>query len=403
VRSKETETHKLSACYASVSILVLASAMLPSSTVAQTLLNASDLIKSEDYPAGSMNRGEEGIAAYELSFKNGRQANCRITSSSGFEELDSATCRLVMERSSFDMSTLTKGKWPYYYNRVRWSIRPGEPRLPSGGLFASASVSRVDPDKNRCQYSDGVVQFVHTFSPCIQAAVVPNQQSVIRVTGKRDPSQQNAMPVTIAPVAVRPAPLSENIDVYKGGSPCGTRRYCNTIHATRLQDAYVSSATTEAQRTKMVEIIWENTKGAATDWNAAAGSYFFWRSRPFGLLSKNQLCKDMKKSRKTASPNYSYYLSELTTRGLTEKQCAVQWGKIFLAVGAVAVVAAAASGGGGGSYGSAGTEDVTFRWDEQPGDFGVGRRWVCRGEQTGQYAETTRCAGTIKADTRWPG
>lgn len=403
MRNKKTETHKLSACYATVSILVLASAILPSSTVAQTLLNASDLIRSSDYPAGSMSRGEEGIAVYELTLKDGRPAACKITSSAGYEELNSATCRLAMERSAFDVFNLPKGVWSKYIGTMKWSIQQGKPRAPTGGLFASASVSRVDPDKNRCQYSDGVVQFVHTLSPCIQAAGVPDQQSVIRVTGKRDPSQQNALPVTIAPVAVRPAPLSESVDVYKGGSPCGTRRYCNTIHATRLQDAYGSSATTDAQRSKMVEIIWENTKGAATDWNAAAGSYFFWRSRPYGLLTKNQLCRDMKKSRKAGSPNYSYYLSELTTRGLTEKQCAVQWGKIFLAVGAVAVVAAAASGGGGGSYGAARTEDVTFRWDEQPEEFGRGRRWVCRGEQTGQYAEITRCAGTIKADTRWPG
>lgn len=126
--------------------------------------------------------------------------------------------------------------------------------------------------------------------------------------------------------------------------------------------------------------------------------------RPYGLLTKNQLCRDMKKSRKTASPSYSFYLAELSTRGLTEKQCAVQWGKILLAVGAVAVVAAVVSeGGGGGSYGAANTEDVTFRWDEQPEQFGQGRRWVCRGEQTGQYAEISRCAGTLKADYRWPG
>lgn len=72
VRSKEIETHKLSACYASVSILVLACAMWPSSTVAQTMLNASELITSSDYPAGAMSRGEEGIAGYQLTLKNGR-------------------------------------------------------------------------------------------------------------------------------------------------------------------------------------------------------------------------------------------------------------------------------------------------------------------------------------------
>ncbi len=293
MRSRKSETHKLSACYAAVSILVLVSAMLPSSTVAQTLLNAPDLIKPSDYPAGSMSRGEEGISAFELTLKNGRPAYCKITSSAGFRELDEATCRLATERSLFDLSTLPKGNWSTYSNRVKWNIIATEPRANFGNLKASQSVSRTDPNKIRCQYSDGVVSFVSAGYPCIQY-------------------------------------------------------------------------------------------------------------RPYELLTKNQLCKDMKKSRKTASPNYSFYLAELSTRGLTEKQCAVQWGKILLAVGAVAVVAAAVSDGGGRSYGTSRTEDVTFRWDEQPGDYGVGRRWVCRGEQTGQYAETARCAGTIKADTRWP-
>ena len=389
MRGKETASHKLSACYAAVSILVLASAMLPSSTIAQTLLNASDLIKSEDYPAGSISRGEEGIAAYELSFKNGRQATCKITTSSGFEELDSATCRLVMERSLFDMSTLTKGGWPYYYNRVRWSIPVwDQPRTFYGNLTASQSVSRVDPNKIRCQYSDGYVGFVNAGNPCIQYLPTPTKASP---------------PTPLLPRTESQTARWSNIDTYTGGRPCSGASGCYSPHANRLDVAYGSTATTNDERAKMEQIIRQNTSKGITDWDASAGSYFFWRSRPYGLLTKNQLCKDMKKSRKTASPNYSIYLAELSTRGLTEKQCAVQWGKILLAVGAVAVVAAAVSdGGGGGSYSAANTEDVTFRWDEQPEDFGRGRRWVCRGEQTGQYAETTRCAGTIKTDTRWP-
>lgn len=390
MRSKETKTHKLSAGYASVSFLVLACAMWPSSIFAQTILNASELITSSDYPAGSMSRGEEGISGYELTLKNGRPSSCKITSSAGFEELDDATCRLAMERSLFDMRTLPRGTWSSYSNRVRWQILPtGSRPTYYNSITATQSVSRIDPTKIRCSYSDGAVAFVLAGAPCIQYLSTPT-------------STPAAAPATFSSRTERQAARWTNIDTYTGGRPCSASLGCSSPHANRLDFAYRSNATTNDQRAKMEQIIRQNTSNGITNWDAAAGSYFNWRDRPFGLLSKNQLCKDMKKSRKTASPNYSYYLSELTTRGLTEKQCAVQWGKIFLAVGAVAVVAAAASGGGGGSYGAAGTEDITFRWDEQPGDFGVGRRWVCRGEQTGQYAETTRCAGTIKADTRWP-
>lgn len=400
MRSKEIETHKLSVCYAAMSIFVLASAMLPSSTVAQTLLNASDLIKPTDYPAGSMSRGEEGISGFKLTLKKGRAASCKITSSSGFEELDEATCRLATERSVFDMSTLPKGDWSTYSNRVSWSIPAFIPREFNGNLTASQLVSRIDPNKIRCQYSDGYVGFVHAGNPCIN---VSDQQSGFRVTGRWDQALQTSPPVPLSPRTESRTARWSNTDTYAGGRPCNGSSGCYSPHANRLDVAYGSTATTYDQRAKMDQIIRQNTSKGITNWDAAAGSYFFWRDRPFGLLSKNQLCKDMKKSRKVASPSYSIYLAELSTRGLTEKQCAVQWGKILLAVGAVAVVAAVVSDdSGGGTYGAAGTKDVTFHWDEQPGDFGVGRRWVCRGEQTGQYAETTRCAGTIQSDTRWP-
>ncbi len=140
------------------------------------LLNAADLIKSSDYPAGSMSRGEVGISGYELTLNNGRPTSCKVTSSSGFEELDEATCRLATERSIFDMSSLPKGNWSTYSNGVKWTIGVSEPRAYDGNLTATQSVSRVDPNSIRCQYSDGVVSFVNAGNPCIQAATLPTQQ-----------------------------------------------------------------------------------------------------------------------------------------------------------------------------------------------------------------------------------
>jgi len=142
------------------------------------ILNAANLIKSSDYPVGSWSRGEEGISAFELTLKNGRPASCKITSSSGFGELDEATCRLAKERSVFDISTLPKGDWSTYSNRVRWSIPAwDQPRANTVNLSASQSVSRIDPNKIRCQYSDGYVGFVNAGNPCIQAATLPTQQA----------------------------------------------------------------------------------------------------------------------------------------------------------------------------------------------------------------------------------
>ncbi len=148
---------------------------VPANSQAQ-ILNAGDLVNGSDYPSGSLSRGEEGIAAFKLTLKNGRPASCKIISSSGFEELDEATCRLATERAVFDMSTLPKGDWSTYSNRVRWILSASAPRANSVNLTASQSVSRVDPNKIRCQYSDGVVSFVNAGNPCIQAATLPTQQ-----------------------------------------------------------------------------------------------------------------------------------------------------------------------------------------------------------------------------------
>lgn len=148
----------------------------PANNQAQ-ILNAGDLINGPDYPSGSRSRGEEGISAFELTLKNGRPASCKIISSSGFEELDEATCRLATERAVFDMSTLPKGNWSTYSNRVRWILSASAPRANSVNLSASQSVSRIDPNKIRCQYSDGYVGFVNAGNPCIQAASVPTQQA----------------------------------------------------------------------------------------------------------------------------------------------------------------------------------------------------------------------------------
>jgi hypothetical protein len=43
--------------------------------------------------------------------------------------------------------------------------------------------------------------------------------------------------------------------------------------------------------------------------------------------------------------------------------------------------------------------DYDWDWDYQPAN----RQWVCRGIQTGRYAELSNCAWDAKDDDRWPG
>ena len=147
----------------------------PNLAEAPRLINGNSLLWASDYPVGSMSRGEEGVAEFQLTIKNERPASCNIISSSGYRELDDATCRLVTERAVFDTSNVPKGDWPTFKSRIRWSIQPNAPRPYHPSLTATQSVSRVDPNKMRCQYSDGYVGFVSAGFQCFEGA--PLQKS----------------------------------------------------------------------------------------------------------------------------------------------------------------------------------------------------------------------------------
>lgn len=50
------------------------------------------------YPAESLKRGEQGAVGYQISlFKSGRIRSCKVTKSSGFTRLDSATCDMILK------------------------------------------------------------------------------------------------------------------------------------------------------------------------------------------------------------------------------------------------------------------------------------------------------------------
>ena len=59
-----------------------------------------------------------------------------------------------------------------------------------------------------------------------------------------------------------------------------------------------------------------------------------------------------------------------------------------------AAAVAAANSGGGGAYAS----DYDWDWDYLPGSG----QWRCRGIQTGQFADNSKCAYDIRDDDRWP-
>jgi len=83
----------------------------------------------------------------------------------------------------------------------------------------------------------------------------------------------------------------------------------------------------------------------------------------------------------------------------TGKYAAVGLG--LLAIGALAYAAGRDTGSGAG-YAPVQLADYDWAWDLQRGAYG-GTVWVCRGRQSGQYADQGRCAYKYQSDNTWPG
>lgn len=79
-------------------------------------------------------------------------------------------------------------------------------------------------------------------------------------------------------------------------------------------------------------------------------------------------------------------------------------GKYVLAGLAVLAAGAAAYSSGYNSVNSyaAPSADYDWAWDLQRGAYN-NLVWVCRGRQTGQYADQSRCAYKYQGDNTWPG
>jgi len=82
-------------------------------------------ITDNDYRTSWINRGFEGRASFELSIDTrGRVSDCRITGSTGYQALDTATCRLLERRARFNPAKDSAGNnvAGSYSSSVRWRI-----------------------------------------------------------------------------------------------------------------------------------------------------------------------------------------------------------------------------------------------------------------------------------------
>ncbi|MGV3729626.1 MAG: energy transducer TonB [Sphingopyxis sp.] len=87
--------------------------------------NPGSWVTSDDYPVAAMRDEREGTTGFRLTIgPDGLPRQCDITASSGHQDLDNMTCRLVMERARFQQRRDARGVrvGGTYANRIRWQI-----------------------------------------------------------------------------------------------------------------------------------------------------------------------------------------------------------------------------------------------------------------------------------------
>jgi periplasmic protein TonB len=87
-----------------------------------------DWATTDDYPAAALRSGDHGRTGFRLDIGiDGKPTACTITASSGSDELDKATCRLLMRRARFHPAKGMDGDpiAASYSNGVTWAIPTG--------------------------------------------------------------------------------------------------------------------------------------------------------------------------------------------------------------------------------------------------------------------------------------
>jgi len=106
-------------------MLSAALSLLAGSVVAATPVTPLPWFEFKDYPMKAFEKSWEGVTRFELLIgPDGRIADCRVTSSSGHEELDRATCFLATKRVQFRPARGADGQaaWGTYRSQALWAL-----------------------------------------------------------------------------------------------------------------------------------------------------------------------------------------------------------------------------------------------------------------------------------------
>jgi periplasmic protein TonB len=94
-------------------------------TQAQPKGDPGSWVTPEDYPSGPLREGAQGVTGFRVTIDtSGKVSGCEVTSSSGNDQLDKATCQYVTRRARFKPAADPDGH-PMngsYASRVKWVV-----------------------------------------------------------------------------------------------------------------------------------------------------------------------------------------------------------------------------------------------------------------------------------------
>jgi TonB family protein len=83
-------------------------------------------ITAGDYPATSLTQRRGGTVTFRLEIdRKGEVTGCEVTESSGYRDLDEATCRVMAQRGQFDPARDAKGRRALgaYFGKIVWQAK----------------------------------------------------------------------------------------------------------------------------------------------------------------------------------------------------------------------------------------------------------------------------------------
>ena len=141
---------------------------IPEPGAAVPLGPLANYVSEDDYPAAAIRSGAQGIVYFRLSVApDGRVQGCAVTRSSGYDLLDSTTCRLMVRRVRFTPAIDPQGRPRVgeHEGYIEWRLP--EPPLPQTPLPEPA-VAALDL-WSRCTWGEAARLALTTPNPAAVA------------------------------------------------------------------------------------------------------------------------------------------------------------------------------------------------------------------------------------------